>query len=243
MSTRLALQTKPLLHQLGLDTRRAFSSAGRHYYFHDERWGCDVDLLRSVSVPARPRVIELGSSVAVILRTTGLLYPDYRSLTALDYAPSLCALAERELAHVPRSKVVCASIEDFLESAPRGSADIVLLVNNTLGNCWAEGSSAAHFAWILSQIRRLLSREGILLLGVYSRQGVTLGRYGNGLELVEDLGDGDFVGRVTRARVTGTFFSHLFEATEVLDLLAESRLSVVRHVDRDRRLIYVCKRG
>lgn len=224
-------------------TRRAFTFAGRRYYAHDERWGCDLDLLREGGLPDRPRILELGCGPGVLLRVCAALFPGYRQIVGVDYASSICRIARTEVAGLPRISIVRSDITDFLGDCRPVSFDIVLLLNNTLGNCWFEGDVRVGQVELLSRLGRALAPGGLAMVSVYVSEGIGLGRYGRDLQLVEDLGGGSYVGRVQRGGRSELFFDHLFARQEFGELLNAAGLSVVHEVVRGRRLISVCRRN
>lgn len=240
---RQSISPRQRLGTLTERTRRAFSLAGRRYYYHDERWGCDLDLLRTVRLPERPRILELGCGPGILLRVAALLYPDYGSLVGVDYSASVCTLARKELHDLTRVQISRGDMSDYLREASPRSFDVVLLLNNTLGNCWFPGEIREGQRDLLAGIARTLSESGVAIVSVYSGNGIGLGRYGRELQLVEDLGDGSYVGRVTRGEREENFFDHLFEPVELPALLGEAGLKLEARHQRGQRLIFVCSRG
>lgn len=239
MKSSTGLRLATTVSTLAERTWEAFTLAGPRYYRHDERWGCDLDILRSAEIPPKPRILELGAGVGLILRICAYLFPDYRKIVGVDYCELLCRQAEKELRPFPNVRIVNQELEAFLPKARSASADVVLLLNNTLGNCWSSGTLGDFHHAILTGIGRVLSPNGLALVSVYSSEGVGLGRYGNALELVEDIGDGSFIGRVHRGRRSETFFCHLFDREELPTLACGAGLEVRAAVERSRRLIYI----
>ena len=242
MAIRQVPRVAPKARNLTESTRRAFDLAADRYYYHDERWGCDLDLLRTVDVPARPRVLELGCGPGLLLRVCTLLFPDYRKIVGVEFAETVHRAATKELSDCRNSKVIYADMLDHLASCPAGQFDLVLLLNNTLGNCWFSGDLEQGQTELFRQIARVLSPGGTFMISVYSAVAVTLGRYGRDLRLVRDLGGGSYIGSVKHGNRAEEFFDHLFEPDELDPLLQAAGFEVALRRRREHRLIYICNR-
>ena len=239
-----------------MENTEAIDECKDFYIREDKHWGGDLDVIRKyVEKFCELSILDVGvgyawhlanllfiipSSVR-ITRTIGLDYSEKMLQKAAEFLASFCpgGRCAREHMQLKHGDILSLPFE-------RDSFDVVLCLNNTLGNIsGGEFKDAAiNRCKALKEINRVLRVGGYIILSVYNADRfASKHSYGNVFELdpsLSSLDSFDFVIRVKNKDVL--FYSHWFNDQEITTLLRDTcfDLSEVEH--RQKRIVVVAQK-
>lgn len=241
-------------HNLIYTTRRAFDEIAPQYLREDKHWGCDMDLIcEYVEKFENPMVIDLGTGHAWhIMSMFFLCSTKLEWSVGIDFSDNMIKEARKMLSLVrykggPLSDKVRLLKADIL-SIPFQSEvfDVVLMLNNTLGNLPSHSFVKAKENRIraLQEVRRILRESGYVIISVYNADTLTeKDNYGDVFMLDFKQSNLETFDLIVRLKETATpYYSHWFTQKELCKLLESAGLEIVDLEKRKKRIIVVGKK-
>jgi len=231
-----------------------FDESADDYLRGDRHWGCDLDVItRCANGTPELSVVEFGSGYCWHLANLVLLTSSkVKRIVGIDYSREMLRRAKVFLEKSTHfgcglSQRVELLEEDMLStSLAAGSCDLLMMLNNTLGNLpgptFTDAEQERRKALI--EAHRVLSDNGQLVLTVYHAEQMRReSAYGEVFELDEGMSDFSAHDYVVRYRRTATpCYSHWFEEGEARTLLGGCGFEVTFLETRLERLVFVCRK-
>lgn len=237
--------------------KKVFDECSHLYLREDKHWGGDLDVIREYAekFPGLS-ILDVGTGHAWHLANLLLiLSSSIRIVKAvgLDYSEKMIQKASEFLGSFsiggePSTKYVELKHGNIL-SLPfnSNSFDVVLCLNNTLGNMPGKtfADAALNRNKALKQINRVLKPRGYLILSVYNADKLDLAdTYGDVFELDHSLSEPQNFDLVVRFKKTDTLYhSHWFRDTEIKTLLCDTFFRLIQLEHRKERIVVVAQNG
>lgn len=239
---------------LETEIQLAFDVNAKNYLEDDIHRGNDIDVICSVGsklqreLQRKIDVLYVGVGPGEILEKILTNGQFYRKIRAIDYSENMCKLCASRIENVdPQVKrfVILEKKNLYDLKNCRKRYDLVLLLNNTLGNMVIGNSGEKGRISALNIIYRLLRPGGVLILSVYNFDKLEINNhhYTSKLILLEKSGQ-DLLLRLSLNGSSHMFYSHWFTVEEIKNLL-QKRGFVISDSDiilRDERIIVTAKK-
>lgn len=238
------------------ETFQTFEQCAPEYLEIDKHWGCDLDIIRAyVERFGKADVLEVGVGPAWHLANLFLLSPKHLGrVVGVDYSEKMIAQA-KQLVQKMGIQVGERGVElyhydlfDLCKNFEGESFDIVLLLNNTLGNLPDKnGQTAAdRRREALSILKQLLKPGGYLVLSVNNAERLhEEEKYGDVLEVdwsQSNLDSFDLVVRYQSGGQNLCYYSHWFTTDEISRLVSDTSFEVVEVEERRMRIVLVAQK-
>lgn len=245
------------MHNLDRDTFQVFEQCAPEYLQIDKHWGCDLDIIRAcVEQFQKAHVLEIGVGHAWHLANLFLLCPNHlERVVGVDYSQNMLDRA-KQLVQSLNIQVGAGGVElhqcDLFDlpcqEVEEGSFDVVLLLNNTLGNLPDKNgrTAAERRREALSILKRLLKPGGYLVLSVNNAERLhEEEKYGDVLEVdwsQSNLENFDLVVRYQSGGQKLCYYSHWFTRAEITRLVFGASFKVVEVEERRMRIVLVAQK-
>ncbi len=247
------------------ETIRTFDSGSSNYLDDDEYWGDDTQIVYRIgrllnnaikkkfpfsNSDAVLRILYAGCGPGALIER--LL--DYRQffhiMIAIDISQKMLNLSSHRInEHEAKYRVILQK-EDLLKTSfPEKSFNMIICVNNTLGNLPHQDISRSGIkrAQALKEFNRVLDHDGYLVLSVYNAEHFEEKRkYTHNLILHKELSkirNYDFILQLARKGASKHYlYSHWFREKEFRELLEVAGFKVEQIEKIKKRIIAVAKK-
>jgi len=237
------------------NTTRLFDFCADTYLSEDHCWGGDLDTIHSyLSQFDKPDVLDLGCGTGWHLATILLRFRSrLGTVVGLDYSAGMLNTASNYLnklgwnSEKPRYEVTLIRGNALAIPFRSRSFDIILLLNNTLGNISAPTfkEAAGYRLKVLKDVFDLLKPGGYLILTVYNADKLDSedisGKHFRLDRGISDLSNFDLVR--THYKYGIQFYSHWFTESEVAPILFTAGYSIIETEQRRKRIVVVAQRS
>ena len=239
---------------LGTEVQLAFDINAENYLKDDIHRGNDVDLICKVGNDLQEKlqrkidILYVGVGPGEVLENMLKNGRFYNKIKAIDYSSNMCRLCASRIEKLGQKMRNIVTIEKknlFDLDNCKESYDMILLLNNTLGNIVVNNSGEEGRISALNLIHKLLRPSGILFLTVYNFEKLEIknNHYTPKLKLLKRNGQ-DLFFELTLKGVSHMFYAHWFTIKEVKDLL-QNRGFVISDSDiilKEARIIAIARR-
>lgn len=240
---------------LETEIQLAFDINAENYLKDDIHRGNDVDLICAVGnklqreLQRKVDILYVGVGPGEILEKIVTNGEFYREIKAIDYSANMCSLSASRIEKLdPKIKSIVVlekkNLFDFKNC--KKSYDMVLLLNNTLGNIVVGNSGGKGRVFALNIIiHKLLRPGGVLFLSVYNFEKIEIKNhhYTPKLTLLKRNGQDLLLELTTNNGLNPMFYTHWFTVKEIKDLF-QRRGFVISNSDiilREARVIVTAK--
>ena len=232
---------------LGEQSRQLYEEIACDYIRLDKHRGDDIDIILDMVNEMNGLVIaDVGCGPGQHVKALLKVIPEkINKIIGLDFSENMLNYARRS---VGSNKKVQFVRQNMLQMAiPDSCVDVVILMNNVLGNLIRNDISGAVAARRdgLRHCYRILRKGGICILSVFNLGKLDFEQdyYADALSLTMSLSScecGDMVIQVTKARKQFHYYTHWFRESELTELLLETGFNISHVVMREKRMLVVC---
>jgi len=233
---------------LETEIQLAFDINAKNYLKDDIHRGDDVDLICTTvgnklqrELQRKVDILYVGVGPGEILEKILTNGRFYREIRAIDYSANMCNLCTSRIEKLePKIKSIVIlekkNLFDFKNC--KKSFDMVILLNNTLGNIVVDNSGEKGRVSALNIIHKLLRPGGVLFLSVYNFEKLEIKNhhYTSKLTLLRIKGQ-DLLLELTLDSVSHMFYAHWFTVEEIKDLLQKRGFVISDIILRESRMI------
>lgn len=240
----------PVSHTLAEMSYQLYEGIAEDYTKLDKYRGEDIDLiLEAIDEKNNLIIMDAGCGPGRhIGQCVKLISRKINKIIGLDYSNKMLELAKLNISN---SKNVELKRQNILAiDLPDSYMDIIISMNNVLGNLMEKYISDAHIARqkALQHFYRMLKRTGKCVLSVYNLEMLDLRKdyHDNSLLIEQKLSiptNGDFVIKLTRGQKEFWYYTHWFKKDELIRLLSEVGFNVLDVVSREKRLLIICQKS
>jgi SAM-dependent methyltransferase len=237
--------------------KKVFDECSYLYLREDKHWGGDLDIIREYAEKfPELSILDVGAGYAWHLANLLFIVSSSTRITkaiALDYSENMLQKAAEFLGSIhlgdkPLTEYVELKHGNILSlHFDSNSFDVVLCLNNTLGNIPGKKFEDAAINRIkaLKEINRVLRPGGYLILSVYNADKLAgIDNYGDVFELDHSLSCIDNFDLVIRFKKTNTcYYSHWFRDQEIKSFLSDTRFGLIEMEHRKQRIVVVVQKG
>lgn len=235
---------------LETEVQLAFDINAKNYLRDDIHRGNDVDLICMVGdklqkeLERKIDILYVGVGPGEILEKILVNGHFYRKILAIDYSANMCRLCASRIEKLKPilKKFVILEKKNLFEFRDKKNYDMILLLNNTLGNIVIGNSGGKGRVSALNIIHKLLRPGGVLFLSVYNFERLEINdhHYTPRLILLKRKGQ-DLLLKLTLNGVSHMFYSHWFTIKEIENLLQKEGFIISDIILRDARIIVTAK--
>lgn len=232
---------------LETEIQLAFDINAENYLKDDIHRGNDIDLICTVGnklqkeLQRKVDILYVGVGPGEILEKILTNGKFYREIRAVDYSINMCSLCASRIEKLdPKIKSIVMvekkNLFDF-KNSPK-NYDMIIFLNNTLGNIVVGNSGRKGRVSALNIIHKLLRPGGILFLSVYNFEKLEIKNrhYTPKLTLLKRNGQ-DLLLQLSLDGISHMFYAHWFTVEEIKDLLQKRGFVISDMVLRESRII------
>lgn len=242
------------------ETISSFDLAADEYIDSDENWGDDTYLAGEIGKRLNVLKNRLNDVPDSSLPQVRLLYagcgPGFLLRRIMDYKDVFSIMVGVDLSrrmlrlskllakeHELKNRVVFLCDDFQRDLFPEGSFDLIVCMNNTLGNLVNhEDSPSTARRKCLETFHRVLDKNGYLVLTVYNAAMYQpVSRYSRFLTLDKDKSDlknYDLILKFRRGTgIAHSFYAHWFRESELQSLLKQSGFKIERLAKQKKRIL------
>ncbi len=217
---------------LETEIQLAFDANAENYLNDDIHRGNDVDIINIVGKRLQKQfqrkidILYIGMGPGEILENISTKCNFYRKIKAIDYSEKMFKLCKARIDNMDPQIKRCVILEKrnlFDLEICKEKYDLVLILNNTLGNISIGNSTEKGRILACKIIYNLLRPKGILLCSVYNYDKLKINNshYTSKLILLEKDGPDLYLQLSLNGR-SHLFYSHWFTIEEIKKLLIKN---------------------
>jgi hypothetical protein len=232
---------------LEMEIQFAFDINAENYLEDDIHRGNDIDLICKVGNDLKKKlhrkidILYVGVGPGEVLEKILTNGQFYRKIRAIDYSSNMCKLCASRIEKLGSkvSDIVTLEKKNLFDfDNCKESYDMILLLNNTLGNIVVGNSGEKGRFFALSLIHKLLRYRGVLFLTVYNFEKLEIKNhhYTPRLKLLRKNGQDLFL-QLSLNGLKHMFYSHWFTVEEIKSLLQKTEFIISEIAFRESRII------
>ncbi len=241
-----------IIRQLPLSTFRVFQSCAYLYPNIDTNWGDDLDIIYdNIKYFDVQILLDTGCGTCWHLNKISLNGRSIEYIVGLDYSSEMLRIAEQTYAIKQNNKIKLVLSNILCMPFSGGYYDLVLCLNNTLGNIagnnYIDAKRKRKVA--LKEIYRVTRNGGHIVLSVFDQDRVQKDKYGIYFKIdntINESNRNDLVVKYYDPKQKNgggiPYYSHWFEDSEINKELKLAGFNVINKIRRDKRIIIVAEK-